>query len=112
NGDLIATETIRVEAEGNQIRHGIFRDFPTTYSRPDGSRVVVSFDVQSVVRDGASENWTTESLSNGRGCADLVSKSCGADRTAPRFESCRKNGAAAGKRFARVRRPRCLIRAN
>ena len=65
NGDLIVTETIRVEAEGNQIRHGIFRDFPTTYTRPDGSRVVVSFDVQSVVRDGASENWTNESLSNG-----------------------------------------------
>jgi len=65
NGDLIVTETIRVQAEGNQIRHGIFRDFPTTYPRPDGSRVVVGFDVQSVTRDGASESWTTESLSNG-----------------------------------------------
>jgi uncharacterized membrane protein YgcG len=65
NGDLIVTETIRVQAEGNQIRHGIFRDFPTTYNRPDGSRVVTGFDVQSVMRDGASESWTTESLSNG-----------------------------------------------
>ena len=65
NGDLIVTETIRVQAEGNQIRHGIFRDFPTTYNRPNGSRVVVGFDVQSVMRDGARENWTTESLSNG-----------------------------------------------
>ena len=65
NGDLAVTETIRVEAEGNQIRHGIFRDFPTTYTRPDGSRVVVGFDVQSVTRDGADESWTKESLANG-----------------------------------------------
>ncbi len=65
NGDLAVTETIRVEAEGNQIRHGIFRDFPTTYTRPDGSRVVVGFDVQSVTRDGAAESWTNESLANG-----------------------------------------------
>jgi Predicted membrane protein (DUF2207) len=65
NGDLNVTETIRVEAEGNQIRHGIFRDFPTRYTRPDGSRVVVGFHVQSVTRDGASEAWTTESIANG-----------------------------------------------
>jgi uncharacterized membrane protein YgcG len=65
NGDLAVTETIRVQAEGNQIRHGIFRDFPTTYTRPDGSRVVVGFYVQSVTRDGANEDWTTEGLANG-----------------------------------------------
>jgi uncharacterized membrane protein YgcG len=65
NGDLAVTETIRVQAEGNQIRRGILRDFPTTYARPDGSRVVVGFDVRSVTRDGASESWSTEALSNG-----------------------------------------------
>jgi hypothetical protein len=65
NGDLAVTETIRVQAEGNQIRRGILRDFPTTYARPDGSRVVVGFDVKSVTRDGADENWTTEALANG-----------------------------------------------
>ena len=37
NGDLIVTETIRVEAEGNVIRRGIFRDFPTIYRAPDGT---------------------------------------------------------------------------
>ena len=51
----LVTETIRVEAEGQQISHGICRDFPTTYTRPDGSRVVVGFDVQSVTLDGADE---------------------------------------------------------
>jgi uncharacterized membrane protein YgcG len=65
NGDLAVTETIQVQAEGNQIRRGILRDFPTTYARPDGGRVVVGFEVQSVTRDGAEENWTTEPLSNG-----------------------------------------------
>jgi uncharacterized membrane protein YgcG len=65
NGDLAVTETIRVQAEGREIRRGILRDFPTIYARPDGARVVVGFEVQSVRRDGATENWTTESLNNG-----------------------------------------------
>ena len=65
NGDLDVTETIRVQAEGNQIRHGILRDFPTIYTRNDGTRVEVGFTVQSVTRDGGSENWTLEGLSNG-----------------------------------------------
>ena len=65
NGDLTVTETIEVQAEGNLISHGILRDFPTTYRRPDGSRVVVGFDVQSVTRDGASESFTTQPMANG-----------------------------------------------
>jgi len=65
NGDLLVAETIVVQAEGNQIRRGILRDFPTTYRRRDGARVVVDFDVQSVTRDGAAEPWTSEQLSNG-----------------------------------------------
>src|SRR5205814_2377477 len=65
NGDLVVNETIRVEAEGQNIRRGILRDFPTTYTRNDGTRVEVGFTVQSVTRDGAPENWSTENLSNG-----------------------------------------------
>src|SRR5262249_1926523 len=48
NGDLLVTETIRVQAQGNQIRRGILRDFPTTYTRPGGTRVVVGFAVEAV----------------------------------------------------------------
>ena len=33
NGDLAVTETIRVQAEGREIRRGILRDFPTVYTR-------------------------------------------------------------------------------
>ena len=65
NGDLIVVETIRVEAEGNVIRRGIFREFPTTYRRQDGTRVVVGFRVESVTRNGTTENYSLESLSNG-----------------------------------------------
>ena len=65
NGDLAVVETIRVQAEQNAIRHGILRDFPTTYTRPDGSRVVVGFDVHSVTLDGADVQWGTESMANG-----------------------------------------------
>src|SRR5262249_15884042 len=65
NGDLLVTETIRMEAEGQNIRRGILRDFPTTYTRNDGTRVEVGFTVQSVTRDGMPENWSTETLSNG-----------------------------------------------
>ncbi len=65
NGDLQVTETIRVQAEGREIRRGILRDFPTTYRRTDGTLVVVDFEVQSVTRDGRSENYALENLANG-----------------------------------------------
>jgi uncharacterized membrane protein YgcG len=65
NGDLLVNETIRVQAQGREIRRGILRDFPTIYTRADGSRVVVGFEVKSVSRDGASEHFTTEALDNG-----------------------------------------------
>jgi uncharacterized membrane protein YgcG len=65
NGDLLVTETIRVQAEGRDIRRGILRDFPTVYSARDGRRVEVGFDVLSVTRDGGEENYKTERLANG-----------------------------------------------
>lgn len=65
NGDLIVTETIQVNAEGSSIRRGILRDFPTTYSRNDGTRVQVGFDVLSVSRDGGEEPYVTERMNNG-----------------------------------------------
>ena len=65
NGDLLVTETIQVRAEGAAIRHGILRDFPTTYRAKDGTRVSVGFDVLEVRRDGAPEAYATERLGNG-----------------------------------------------
>ncbi|BCP54761.1 hypothetical protein K32_33780 [Kaistia sp. 32K] len=66
NGDLEVVETIRVQAEGNEIRRGILRDFPTTYRDDRGGSVVVGFDVESVTRDGQNEPFAIETLSNGK----------------------------------------------
>ena len=65
NGDLAVTETITVRVEGQRIRRGILRDFPTVYSRPDGSRIEVGFTVKSVTRDGTPEDFSTEKVANG-----------------------------------------------
>lgn len=65
NGTLTVTETIAVYANGEQIRHGIYRDFPTRYTDRHGVRVHVRFDVIAVMRDGHNEPYSTESISNG-----------------------------------------------
>jgi len=58
-------ETIRVHAEGDQIRHGIYRDFPTRYKDRLGNNVHVEFDPESVMRDGKPEPFHTENQING-----------------------------------------------
>ncbi len=65
DGTLTVRETINVHVEGDQIKHGIFRDFPTTYYDRMGNRVRVRFDVSEVTRDGNSEKFDTETLDNG-----------------------------------------------
>ena len=65
DGTLEVSEAISVRAEGKNIRRGIYRDFPTTYPRAGGGKVVVGFDFQSATRDGKKEPWHTENLSNG-----------------------------------------------
>ncbi|MGH9382007.1 MAG: DUF2207 domain-containing protein [Thermoanaerobaculia bacterium] len=74
-GAVTITETLRVRAEGLEIRRGIYRDFPTLYRDPYGNRVRIPFDVVEVRRDGGSEPWHTESISGGKrvyiGSADV-----------------------------------------
>jgi hypothetical protein len=65
DGSLDVTERITVRAEGNRIRRGIYRDFPTRYRNRHGNRVVVGFEMFEVLRDGAPEPWFTEGMSNG-----------------------------------------------
>ncbi|HET7925484.1 MAG TPA: DUF2207 domain-containing protein, partial [Rhodanobacteraceae bacterium] len=64
-GAIDVVEEITVRAEDRQIHRGIYRDFPTRYRDRYGNNVVVGFEVQSVQRDGATEPWFTEWLSNG-----------------------------------------------
>ena len=65
DGRLDVVETIRVRAEGSQIRRGIYRDFPTRYKDRLGNRVVVDFELLGVTRDGRPEPNFTEKRPNG-----------------------------------------------
>ena len=65
DASLTVRETITVNAEGDRIRHGIFRDFPTVYDDAHGVRMRPGFDVIAVKRDGVAENYTRESIGNG-----------------------------------------------
>ncbi|HWK73129.1 MAG TPA: DUF2207 domain-containing protein [Povalibacter sp.] len=65
DGSLDVTERITVNAEGNQIRRGIYRDFPTRYTDRYGNRVSVDLEVLGVERDGRPEPWFTERRNNG-----------------------------------------------
>jgi uncharacterized membrane protein YgcG len=59
-------ENIRVHADGDEIRHGILRDFPTEYKDANGRTYEVGFHVTKVTRDGKSEPYSVESFSNGK----------------------------------------------
>lgn len=65
DGSIDVTERISVHAEGNQIRRGIYRDFPTRYQDRFSNRVKVDLEVLAVERDGKREPWFTEKLTNG-----------------------------------------------
>jgi len=65
DGALTVTETIVVQVEGETIKRGILRDFPTEYRDRAGNRVRLPFEVLGVSRDGAAEDYAIESLHNG-----------------------------------------------
>ncbi|MDX2300957.1 MAG: DUF2207 domain-containing protein, partial [Xanthomonadaceae bacterium] len=65
DGSLKVMEQITVRASGNQIRRGIYRDFPTRYRDRYGNAVVVGFEMSSVLRDERPEPWFIEHLGNG-----------------------------------------------
>ena len=60
------TEQIAVNAEGNEIRRGIFRDIPTLLETPDGRTIRLPFEVISVTRNGAAEPFAVEGISGGQ----------------------------------------------
>jgi len=62
---MTVVETVRVRAEGINIRRGIYRDFPTDYKDGFGNRYRVSFEVLDVTRDGRPEAWRVEAHANG-----------------------------------------------
>ncbi len=65
DSSLDITETIDVNSEHDQIRHGIFRDFPTRYKGPHGTQVHVGFTLLDVTLDGQPVPATVESIAGG-----------------------------------------------
>ena len=65
DGSMVVMETIQAVALGGQIKHGIYRDFPTKYKDVYGGKYNVGFEIISIKKDGAPENFFTEGLSNG-----------------------------------------------
>jgi len=65
DGSMQVVETVVVESAGIAIVHGIYRDFPTRYTDRAGNHYSVLFDITGVRRDGNSEPYHTENLSNG-----------------------------------------------
>ena len=59
------SEAISVRAEGDQIRHGIYRDFPTDYRDVLGHHYRVAFDMLGAQRDGNTEEWREQRKGNG-----------------------------------------------
>ena len=65
DSSMVVTETIVVFSNNDQIRRGIYRDFPTIYRDRNGARHIVAFDVTEVQRNGQVEPYRTESAGNG-----------------------------------------------
>lgn len=65
DSSVTVTETIKVNSTGDQIKRGIYRDFPTRYKDRYGNNYVVAFNVVEVLRDGQPESYHFESLNNG-----------------------------------------------
>ena len=65
DGTLDVTERIRVNAENASINHGIFRDFPTRYSLPNGGKMKVGFQFIQARLDGQPVASTVEPFANG-----------------------------------------------
>lgn len=59
DGMIEVTETIEVRAEGQQIRRGIYRDFPVEYRDRLGNTYEIAVEPLAVLRDGQPESFHT-----------------------------------------------------
>jgi uncharacterized membrane protein YgcG len=65
DASLLVKERVAVQSEGVDIRHGIYRDFPTRYKDRAGNSYAVDFEIVSLSRDGREEAYHTDDISNG-----------------------------------------------
>lgn len=64
DGSVLVVETVDVNAEGDQIRRGVYRDIPIVLLGPSGNKIRVGLDVASVTRDGRAEPFRVERMGN------------------------------------------------
>ena len=64
DGSVTVTETIQINAEGSEIRRGIYRDIPVVMAGSDGGKVRPGFEVTGVTRDGDQEMYRVERMGN------------------------------------------------
>ena len=62
DASVAVTETLEVNAEGNEIRRGIYRDIPVTLAGSNGAKIRPELDVASVTRDGGEEMFRVERM--------------------------------------------------
>lgn len=65
DASITVTETITVISRGEQIRHGIFRDFPTSYTGDWGTHYNIGFSIQTITRDANPEPYQIKEHHNG-----------------------------------------------
>jgi len=65
DGSMTVSETIKVVSAGQEIKRGIYRTFPTRYKDRFENTIRVLFEVQEVLKNGISEPYHIEKMSNG-----------------------------------------------
>jgi uncharacterized membrane protein YgcG len=65
DGMIEVTETIKVRAEGNRIKRGIYRDLPTEYEDGHGNEVKIAFKPLAVLRNERPEAFHTQEIRRG-----------------------------------------------
>ncbi|MDF2981616.1 MAG: putative rane protein precursor, partial [Devosia sp.] len=65
DGSVDVIETIEVNAEGYEIRRGIYRDIPLVLINPDNSRLRSDLTVKTVLRDGRTEPYSLDNIGAG-----------------------------------------------
>ncbi len=65
DGSIEVTETIKVRAEGNRIRRGIYRDLPTVYFDSANNRHVAAIEPLALLRNGAHEDFHIVNIDRG-----------------------------------------------
>jgi hypothetical protein len=66
DGAMQVVETIHVMSAGNQIRHGIYRDFPTRYADKLGNNYIVGLEILAATRDQLPEEFRVTDQANGK----------------------------------------------